>query len=93
MHLDAKNPKYKHDCESCYFLGSNEIVDFYFCNKHFISKEGSMIIRLGDNPIDYFSMPVDVVKDGIHSGELDEESVFVSCYNRFLKHRDEIFNS
>ena len=66
-------------------MGSNEVADFYCSKNDSINNEGSLIIRLGDNPNDNFSMPVSVAKEIINSGELEEDSVFVLCYNRYLK--------
>lgn len=93
MALNTNHPKFKHDCDSCFYLGSNETVDFYYCKKNSMSERGSLIIRLGDNPSDYFSMPLDVVIDGINSGVLDEESVFVKCYRHFIVYSDVISDS
>lgn len=80
-----KKPLFKNPSSELVYLGSNEVADFYCSKNDSINNEGSLIIRLGDNPNDNFSMPVSVAKEIINSGELEEDSVFVLCYNRYLK--------
>ena len=29
--LQAEKPLYKHDCDDCLYLGSDEMRDYYFC--------------------------------------------------------------
>lgn len=72
---------YKHHCEDCIYLGSNEIVDFYFCNK-LAPDFTSLVIRLSDKPDDYCSMPASVAEQGILSGEING-SVFDACYQLY----------
>lgn len=85
--LEKQKPLYTHDCDDCIYLGSDEIRDYYFCEKHSIAKSGSLIIRLGNNPRDYFSMPVEILIEALKSGEMDKDSVFVNCYSRYLKYK------
>lgn len=84
--LQVEKPLYKHDCNDCLYLGSDEMRDYYFCKKRSFSSEGTLIIRLGDNPQDYFSMPKDVVKSGLASNALAEDTVFAMCYRRYLEY-------
>ena len=74
-------PIYKHDCEKCVFLGSAQEKDFYYCSKSLIGRD-SLVIRLSDIPSDYLSMPVDVAKDGIISGEIND-STFELAYHLY----------
>lgn len=80
-----KKPLFKNPSQDLIYLGSNEVSDFYCSKEGSINNKGSLIIRLGDNPSDNFSMPIDVAKEVINSDELEEDSVFVLCYNRYLK--------
>lgn len=84
--LEKQKPLYKHDCNDCIYLGSDEIRDYYFCKERSLSTEGSLIVRLGNSPSDYFSMPVPVLIEARKTGEMDEDSVFVNCYSRYLKY-------
>lgn len=85
--LERQKPLYKHDCEDCIYLGSDEIRDYYCCIEHSMSDSGSLIIRLGNQPSDYFSMPVNVMQEALESSNfIDEENVFFNCYNRYLEY-------
>lgn len=83
--LEKQKPLYTHDCDDCIYLGSDEIRDYYFCVEHAISESGSLIIRLGNYPSDYYSMPVNVMKDALDSNLIDDENVFYNCYKRYLE--------
>lgn len=84
--LEKQKPLYKHDCNDCIYLGSDEMRDYYFCQERSVLAEGSLVIRLGNSPSDYFSMPVSVLIEARKTGEMDEDSVFVNCYSRYLKY-------
>lgn len=86
--LEKQKPLYKHDCNDCIYLGSDEIRDYYFCQERSVLAEGSLVIRLGNSPSDYFSMPVTVLIEARKTGEMDEDSVFVNCYSRYLKYKN-----
>lgn len=84
--LEKQKPLYRHDCKDCIYLGSDEIRDYYFCVEHSISDSDSLIIRLGNQPSDYFSMPVKVLIDALKTNFIDEENVFLNCYKRYLEY-------
>lgn len=60
------NPQYEHDCEACVFLGRCAYVDphsgievnadLYHCKG--ILEGGTIVARVGDEPADYASTPV-----------------------------------
>lgn len=79
--LLTDKPLYKHDCEKCVYLGSAQEKDFYFCNKSLTGRD-SLVIRLSDKPSDYLSMPVEVAKGGIISGEIND-STFELAYHLY----------
>ena len=81
MTMLIQKPLYKHDCEKCVYLGSAQEKDFYFCNKSLAGGD-SLIIRLSDKPSDYLSMPVEVAKGGIISGEIND-STFELAYHLY----------
>lgn len=83
--LEKTKPLYQHDCNDCIYLGADEIRDYYFCKERSISDSGTLIIRLGNNPSDYFSMPMNVVISELSKGTLEEDNVFAMCYQRYLK--------
>ena len=83
---DICKPLYKHDCNDCIYLGSDETRDYYFCKKRSLSVEGSLIIRYSDKPSDYSSMPKDIVKRGLANNSLTEDTVFVTCYRNYLEY-------
>ena len=72
---------YKHDCEKCVYLGSAQEKDFYFCNNSLTGSD-SLVIRLSNKPSDYLSMPVEVAKGGIISGEIND-STFELAYHLY----------
>ena len=80
-----KKPLFQNPSPDLIYLGSNEVSDFYCSKDDSINNNGSLIIRLGDKPSDNFSMPADVAKNIINSGELEDDSVFALCYRRYLK--------
>lgn len=50
----SESPVFKHDCDSCVFLGSHKSSDLYFCN--FADDEGfTVIARHSSDPADYVS--------------------------------------
>ncbi len=83
---EKQKPLYQHDCEDCIYLGSDEIRDYYFCLEHSPFDSGTLIIRLGNYPSDYFSMPVKVLIDALKTNFIDEENVFLNCYKRYLEY-------
>ena len=83
---EKQKPLYQHDCEDCIYLGSDEIRDYYFCLEHSSFDSGTLIIRLGNYPSDYFSMPVKVLIDAFKTNFIDEENVFYNCYKRYLEY-------
>ena len=83
---EKQKPLYQHDCEDCIYLGSDEIRDYYFCLGHSANDSGTLIIRLGNYPSDYFSMPVKVLIDALKTNFIDEENVFLNCYKRYLEY-------
>lgn len=84
--LEKQKPLYRHDCKDCIYLGSDEIRDYYFCIEHSAYDSGTLIIRLGNYPGDYFSMPVKVLIDALKTNFIDEENVFLNCYKRYLEY-------
>ena len=46
-------PRYKHDCDSCKYLGRHEEYDLYFCNK--IANIPTVIARFNNRNYDYMS--------------------------------------
>lgn len=48
-------PKFDHDCDICLFLGNYHEFDVYF---HPAERGGSIILRSGNEPSDYYSSPV-----------------------------------
>lgn len=82
MSLIENKKLYKHDCEDCIYLGSGELMDFYFCKKSLIEDTASLIVRLSDKPSDYCSMPASVAEEGILSGEM-KDSAFDTCYQLY----------
>ena len=56
-------PKFNHDCEHCFYLGTRKIYhygtdqyrkyDLYLCRKQFV---GCLLARFGDDEADYVSM-------------------------------------
>ena len=59
------NPKWKHDCNKCEYLGSmvvtGNMLDWYTCGTGF---NKTVIARRGDDGPEYWSMPVDVMRSG-----------------------------
>lgn len=84
--LEKQKPLYRHDCKDCIYLGSDEIRDYYFCIEHSAYDSGTLIIRLGNYPSDYFSMPIKVLIDALKTNFIDEENVFLNCYKRYLEY-------
>lgn len=81
--VTTKNkPLFTHDCDVCVYLGSDELMDFYFCEKSYMGESVSLIIRLSDKPSDYLSMPANIAEQGILSGEI-RESAFDKCYQLY----------
>ncbi len=79
-----KKPLYKHDCDECIYLASNNDKDFYFCRKNYPNDDACLIIRLSDKPSDYYSMPASVADNAVKEGELDKDSVFAMCHRLYL---------
>ena len=50
------SPKYKHDCESCRFLGTFFEFDVYLCHQ-------SIIARYGDDGPEYASSMISILLD------------------------------
>ena len=64
------NP-YQHDCENCVWVGwtpcrnaSNGWGNMYFCQGVAGGRAGTVIIRYGNEPHEYLSMPVGVCQKG-----------------------------
>ena len=81
MTMLLEKPLYKHDCKKCVYLGSAQEKDFYFCNNSLTGSD-SLVIRLSNKPSDYLSMPVEVAKGGIISGEIND-STFELAYHLY----------
>lgn len=84
--LEVQKPLYKHDCEDCIYLGSDEMRDYYFAHKNSCSSDENLVIKLGDKPSDYFSMSKDVVKTALANNSLEEDTAFAMCYKKYLEH-------
>lgn len=81
----VQKPNYKHDCNECIYLGSNELTDFYFHINNITEKSHtSLIARYSSKPSDYFSMPLNTCKDLLEAEEIEADSVFALCYARYL---------
>lgn len=57
------NPKWKHDCPKCEYLGSmvvtGNMLDWYTCGVDF---QKTVIARHGDDGPEYWSMPVNIMR-------------------------------
>lgn len=47
-------PRYKHDCESCVYLGQHNEYDIYFCEQPMVNRP-TVIARWSDEGRDYLS--------------------------------------
>lgn len=79
-----EKPLYKHDCDECIYLDSNDGKDFYFCRKNYPNDDTCLIIRLSNKPSDYYSMPANIAGNLIKVGEMDKDSVFAICHRLYL---------
>lgn len=79
--LEKQKPLYRHDCKDCIYLGSDEIRDYYFCIEHSAYDSGTLIIRLGNYPSDYFSMPVKVLIDALKTNFIERKTYFIIVIN------------
>lgn len=74
LHASYLPPKFKHDCQSCIYLGQfgrPDRKDAYLCPR---SDGGSLILRHGDSGEEYSSSPVKVAL-GSCSSELHQLAV------------------
>ena len=55
-------PRHKHDCDQCDYLGQYEGADLYFCGKSL----PTVIARYSDEPSDYTS-GLEIAKTGLNS--------------------------
>lgn len=79
----SRSPRrYRHDCDSCRFLGADSQHEWYFC-KGIKSPHGTIIARSGDDPGDYWSCPLDVLKtaDGPASQTMVEAKRLVKFWS------------
>lgn len=82
--MSAPAPKFKHDCESCYFVKNVDGYDVYLCN-------GTIIARYGNDGPDYASMPINMflrlwreneMVNG-HGGELPWQVYVTQCAGHY----------
>ena len=67
--------KWIHDCSHCKYTGSmfhhNEILDWYVCSD-------SIVARRGDDPPDYWSVPICMVSNDHYLKAVD-----MNCFHAF----------
>ena len=67
MSIELKQP-YKHDCDHCIWVtwiaAPNPVSGSEWANMYFCPKTHSVIIRFSDEPEDYWSAPIGVMKKG-----------------------------
>jgi hypothetical protein len=51
--MEKENPKYKHDCDQCIYLGIYEDYDLYFCKQG--GKSPTVLARFGNAGPEYLS--------------------------------------
>lgn len=56
----STEPRYEHDCDACVFIESHALGDIWVCPGSVLGP--TVIIRRGDEPWDYWSMPGDVLQ-------------------------------
>lgn len=61
-------PQYKHNCNGCVFIEQSEatgrVIDWYHCPR---CDGGTIVGRASDEPSDYWSMPVGVIKSAVEN--------------------------
>lgn len=67
-----EKPRFEHDCSSCQFLGQftyeppremrERMVDLYYCAGCEADMGGTILVRDGDAPHEYGSMPVCIIR-------------------------------
>ena len=70
------NKRYKHDCDTCTFLGTIDKYDVYNC------KEDSIIARYGSDGAEYKSVPFDTAERFFNENKKD---TFHHAYELYLK--------
>lgn len=53
--ISEVNPRHKHDCDNCVFLGHYKKYDLYCCPKINSKKISTVVARYGDDGPDYYS--------------------------------------
>jgi hypothetical protein len=70
-------PKWKHDCHKCSYLGSTflqrDLLDWYTCGTGY---NKTVIARHGDDGPEYWSLPVDVMRQGDTVRMLDDTQAY-----------------
>lgn len=87
--MSIKTGNYTHDCEECRYLGTGFLPEYMKANRrreedyYFCTKTKSLIIRNGNHPANYKSLPLFVVIEINKSGtyvEKDNISEFLFAY-------------
>lgn len=58
-------PKFKHDCKNCQLLAVQENTDWYYCPREVTG--ATIVGRMGDEPSQYWSMPIRVICDAVEN--------------------------
>lgn len=81
-------PKFKHDCDTCRFLGHHYGYDVYVCEGQLSASLGpSIIARYGDEGLEYASGIVDLALQGIWTnGEISYTGDGKACSTTWEEH-------
>ncbi len=85
MPVRVSNPIFKNGNKDFVYLGSSEQQDYYFSPTIPANlPHDSLVIKLSDLDADFVSMSVQTAKTLIKENQVDEDSVFASCYKKYL---------
>ena len=86
---------WRHDCDRCHFLGTEDNHDLYVCDKSVKGLGPSVIARYGDKGAEYLSMPWKVIEDagqGVPPILLDAVREILRVFSVTLGHRASDFD-
>ncbi len=66
-------PRFKHDCDTCIYLGQSQGHDLYFCPAH-----QDLVARFDNDGPDYLSIEVDLFERWV--GERPVDNVYHEVY-------------
>ncbi len=88
------NPRFRHDCEACAFLGHFRGYDVYHCENEAFSHltGGSLIARHGDEGSDYWAMQKNMFISIVDQSVVDRygsKSAMAAAYEALFPEKSE----